>query len=84
VLGKEHPNTLMSMNNLANVLNDQGKYELADEMYQQARTDGDSARKRTISADRHRLGDDTIKYLELLKYWWLRKLATQIRRNRGI
>src|SRR2546423_14718082 len=34
VLGKEHPDTLMSMNNLANVLSDQGKYEQAEEMHQ--------------------------------------------------
>jgi hypothetical protein len=27
VLGKEHPSTLTSMNNLAGVLRDQGKYE---------------------------------------------------------
>lgn len=41
-----------------------------------------SSAKRTISADRHRLNDDTIEYLELLKYWWSRGLATQIRRKR--
>jgi tetratricopeptide (TPR) repeat protein len=34
--GKEHPSTLMSMNNLATVLRDQGKYEQAEEMYRQA------------------------------------------------
>jgi tetratricopeptide (TPR) repeat protein len=33
VLGKEHPDTLASMNNLANVLNSQGKYEEAEEMH---------------------------------------------------
>jgi tetratricopeptide (TPR) repeat protein len=33
VLGKEHPDTLTSMNNLAMVLSDQGKYEQAKEMY---------------------------------------------------
>jgi hypothetical protein len=32
VLGKEHPSTLASMNNLAAVLWSQGKYEQAEEM----------------------------------------------------
>ena len=32
VLGKEHPSTLMSMNNLAMVPRNQGKYEQAEEM----------------------------------------------------
>ncbi|KAJ9660117.1 hypothetical protein H2201_007024 [Coniosporium apollinis] len=32
VLGKEHPSTLASVNNLAGVLQDQGKYEEAEEM----------------------------------------------------
>jgi hypothetical protein len=32
VLGKEDPDTLISMNNLALVLSDQGKYEQAEEM----------------------------------------------------
>jgi hypothetical protein len=36
VLGKKHPSTLMSLNNLANVLSNQGKYEQTEEMYQQA------------------------------------------------
>jgi tetratricopeptide (TPR) repeat protein len=36
VLGNEHPDTLTSMNNLALVLRDQGKYEEAEEMYRQA------------------------------------------------
>ena len=31
VLGKEHPSTLTSMNTLAGVLRDQGKYEEAEE-----------------------------------------------------
>jgi tetratricopeptide (TPR) repeat protein len=35
LLGKEHPNTLMSMNNLASALSDQGKYEQAEEMNRQ-------------------------------------------------
>jgi Tetratricopeptide repeat len=30
----EHPDTLRSVNNLALVLQDQGKYEEAEEMYQ--------------------------------------------------
>jgi tetratricopeptide (TPR) repeat protein len=34
-LGKQHPDTLMSMNNLASVLSYQGKYEQAKEMHQQ-------------------------------------------------
>jgi tetratricopeptide (TPR) repeat protein len=33
VLGPEHPNTLMSINNLAGVLYDQGKYETAEKMH---------------------------------------------------
>ena len=33
VLGKEHPDTLTSMNNLAVVLRDQGKYEQTEEMH---------------------------------------------------
>jgi len=32
VLGKEHPDTLTSVNNLAFVLQDQGKYEEAEQM----------------------------------------------------
>ena len=35
VLGVEHPDTLMSMNNLAMVLQAQGKYEAAEEMHRQ-------------------------------------------------
>ena len=35
MLGKEFPSTLMSINNLAAVLRDQGKYDLAEEMYRQ-------------------------------------------------
>jgi hypothetical protein len=35
ILGKEQPSTLASMNNLAIVMGDQGKYEQAEEMYQQ-------------------------------------------------
>ena len=31
VLGKEHPDTLTSVNNLAGVLRDQGKYEQTKE-----------------------------------------------------
>ena len=31
VLGKEHPDTLTSVSNLASVLRDQGKYEAAEE-----------------------------------------------------
>ena len=36
MLGKEHPSTLTSMNNLALVLSSQGKYEKAEEMHRQA------------------------------------------------
>ncbi|KAK1838138.1 TPR domain protein (kinesin light chain) [Colletotrichum chrysophilum] len=36
VLGKEHPNTLTSVNNLASVLQYQGKYEEAEQMNRQA------------------------------------------------
>jgi len=36
VLGKEHPETLRSMNNLAMVLSDRGKDEQAEEMLRQA------------------------------------------------
>ena len=32
VLGKEHPSTLTSMNNMALVVGSQGKYEEAEEM----------------------------------------------------
>ncbi|KAK0711611.1 hypothetical protein B0H67DRAFT_296663 [Lasiosphaeris hirsuta] len=35
-LGEEHPDTLRSMSNLANVLNRQGKYEEAEQMHRQA------------------------------------------------
>jgi hypothetical protein len=41
-----------------------------------------SSAKRTISLDRHRLSDETIKQLELLRNWWSRGLVTKIRRNR--
>jgi tetratricopeptide (TPR) repeat protein len=34
--GKEHPDTLASMNNLATVLSNQGKYEQAEEIHRQA------------------------------------------------
>ena len=36
VLGKEHPDTLTSMNNLAGALRGQGKYEEAEQMHRQA------------------------------------------------
>jgi len=36
VLGKEHPDTLTIMNNLANMLMDQGKNGEAEEMHRQA------------------------------------------------
>ena len=36
VLGKEHPSTLRSMNNLAEVLSSQGKYKEVEEMHRQA------------------------------------------------
>ena len=36
MLGKEHPSTLTSMNNLVSVLKDQGKFEQAEEMLRQA------------------------------------------------
>jgi hypothetical protein len=36
VLGKEHPDTMTSMNNLAVVLQGQGKYEQAEERNQRA------------------------------------------------
>jgi hypothetical protein len=36
MLGREHPSTLTSINNLAAVLRDQGKYGQAGEMYRQA------------------------------------------------
>lgn len=36
VLGKEHPDILSSMNKLAGVLSDQGKYGEAEEMFRQA------------------------------------------------
>ena len=36
MLGKEHPNTLSSVNNLAGVLQDQGEYKAADELHRRA------------------------------------------------
>ena len=36
MLGPEHPDTLISMNNLAEVLRDQGKYQAAEEMHRRA------------------------------------------------
>ena len=36
VLGKGHPSTLTCMNNLAEVLSNQGKYKEAEEMHGQA------------------------------------------------
>ena len=41
-----------------------------------------SSAKRTISPDRHRLSDETVEQLELLRNWWLRGLVSQIRRKR--
>jgi Flp pilus assembly protein TadD len=35
VFGKEHPSTLTSMNNLAFLLDSQGKYDEAETIYQQ-------------------------------------------------
>ena len=35
MLGKEHPSTLTSMNNLATVLTRQGKYEQVEEIFRQ-------------------------------------------------
>ena len=35
-LGEEYPSTLTSINNMAAVLRDQGKYEQAEETYRQA------------------------------------------------
>jgi tetratricopeptide (TPR) repeat protein len=35
VLGREHPDTLTSMNNLALVLDSQGKYEVAERMHRE-------------------------------------------------
>ena len=35
VYGKDHPDTLTSMNNLAMVLKSQGKYEAAEKMHRQ-------------------------------------------------
>ena len=36
VLGNEHPDTLTSINNLASVLQDQGKYDEAEQMNRRA------------------------------------------------
>jgi hypothetical protein len=36
-----------------------------------------SSAKRLIGPDRMRLNDDTIEYLELLKYWWSKGIITQ-------
>ena len=41
VLGRKHPNTLTSINNLARVLNNQGKYEEADAMNRQTLATGE-------------------------------------------
>jgi len=35
VLGKEHPDTLTSMNNLALLLQSQGKYDAAEPLYRE-------------------------------------------------
>lgn len=35
-LGPDHPNTLTSVNNLANVLESQGRYKEAEELYRRA------------------------------------------------
>jgi hypothetical protein len=44
VLGKEHPDILASMSNLALVLRDQDKYEEAEEMHRQVLgAEGDGA-----------------------------------------
>jgi hypothetical protein len=36
VLGKEHPDALVSMSNLADVLSDQVRYEQTEEMHRQS------------------------------------------------
>jgi tetratricopeptide (TPR) repeat protein len=36
VLGREHPNTLISVNNLGSVLDKQGKFEEAEAMHRRA------------------------------------------------
>jgi len=48
VLGREHPDTLTSMNNLALVLDSQGKYSEAEQMHRQTlKLRGDGAGRRT-------------------------------------
>jgi hypothetical protein len=46
-LGLDHPDTLLSMNNLANLLSDIGKLEEAEEMY-----------VRSLAGQRRTIGDD--------------------------
>lgn len=38
-----------------------------------------SSAKRLITPDRNRLNDETIEYLELLRYWWRNNIITQRR-----
>jgi hypothetical protein len=56
VLGKEHPSTLTSMNNLATVLSDQNKYEQAEEMHRQSTwAEGHGTRQRaSVHTDEHK------------------------------
>jgi hypothetical protein len=56
VLGKEHPDTLTSMNNLALVLSDQGKYEQAEEIQRQTLRYPDLCQTRETSTIGARLG----------------------------
>ncbi len=48
VLGAEHPDTLASMNNLAGVLDSQGKYEEAESMNRQT-----LARREKVLGEEH-------------------------------
>ncbi len=60
MLGKEHPSTLTSMNNLASVLSRQGKYDEAEEMHRQA-----MALKETVLGKEH---PDTLTSVYCLTY----------------
>jgi len=51
VLGKGHPLTLTSMNNLAMLLRDQDKYEEAEAMHRQAPGLREKAQVRSENAD---------------------------------
>lgn len=67
-LGLDHPDTLLSMNNLANLLSDIGKLEEAEEMY-----------VKSLAGQRRTIGDDHEETIGLLIF---PSIVPHVRRNK--